>query len=70
MSWAFFQLGSWVQDVKSPSPATARALHQARAQHLVETLVVAHLVNQIEAGDHVELVVPHAQLEDRAILAR
>src|SRR5215204_1316469 len=43
---------------------------QARSQHLVETLVVAHLVHEVKPGDHDEVSGSDAQPEDRTVLAR
>jgi hypothetical protein len=69
MLCAFFQLGSWVHEVKSPSPATAR-VDEALPQLLVEALLVAQLVHQVEAGDDGEPARTHVEAEDRAVLAR
>jgi len=68
MLCAFFQLGSWVHEVKSPSPAMAR-VDEALPQHLVEALIVAQLIYQIEAGDDGEPARTHVEAEDGGVLA-
>ena len=67
MLWALRQFGSSVQAVNSPSPGDGARRHDAGTEKLVEVLVVADLIHQLETGEHHHPRSGKTQAKDRTV---